>query len=276
MKTYRIWSLVLYALILLSLNPQALSQSNTEGAIAGTVLDPTGYPVAAATITIHNVLTNSSMTVNANAEGYFRATSLQPGQYTVSVTEPGFSTYIANNVVVQVGSITELRPTLRTGAQSESITVSGAAPAVNVESPALATNLDQVEISNLPINGRRWSDFVLLTPGVVRDPNGMGLTSFRGVSSLLNNITIDGADNNQALFSEERGRSLRVGYSTAQAAVQEFQVNTSNYSAEYGRAAGGVVNTVTRAAPIDSTVNSIFLIETTTGERRIRLPVLHR
>ena len=151
MKIRRIWSFVLCALILFSLNPQAFSQSNTEGAIAGTVLDPTGYAVAAGTITIHNVLTNSYMTVKANAEGYFRATSLQPGQYTVSVTAPGFSTYIANNVIVQVGSITELRPTLKTGAQSESVTVSGVVPLVDVESPALATTLDQAEIGNLPI-----------------------------------------------------------------------------------------------------------------------------
>src|SRR5437660_466058 len=94
--------------------------------------------------------------------------------------------------------------------------------------------------------GGRWSDFALLTPGVVNDSNGFGLLSFRGMSTLLNNNTIDGADNNQAFFSEERGRT-RACYSSAKAAVQEFQVNTSNYSSEYGRAAGGVVNTVTKS-----------------------------
>jgi len=83
-------------------------------------------------------------------------------------------------------------------------------------------------------------------PGVVSDSNGFGLLSFRGISVLLNNSTVDGADNNQAYFSEERGRT-RASYSVSQAAVQEFQVNASNYSAEYGRAAGGVINTVTRS-----------------------------
>ncbi len=88
--------------------------------------------------------------------------------------------------------------------------------------------------------------FALLTPGVVNDSNGYGLLSFRGQSTLLNNVTIDGTDDNQAYFSEERGRT-RAGYSTIKAAVQEFQVNTSNYSVEYGRSAGGIVNSVTKS-----------------------------
>jgi hypothetical protein len=81
---------------------------------------------------------------------------------------------------------------------------------------------------------------------VVSDSNGFGLLSFRGISTLLNNNTVDGADNNQAFFSEERGRT-RAGYSTPKSAIEEFQVNTSNYSSEYGRSAGGVINTVTKS-----------------------------
>ena len=79
------------------------------------------------------------------------------------------------------------------------------------------------------MNNYRWSAYALLTPGVVGDSSGFGLLSFRGQSTLLNNVTIDGADDNQAYFSEERGRT-RAGYSTAKASIQEFQVNTSNYS----------------------------------------------
>ena len=86
----------------------------------------------------------------------------------------------------------------------------------------------------------------MLTPGVVSDSSGFGSLSFRGITSLQNNNTIDGGDNNQAFFADERGRN-RIGYSTPKAAVEEFQVNTSNYSAEYGRSAGGVINTVTKS-----------------------------
>ena len=97
----------------------------------------------------------------------------------------------------------------------------------------------------MPINGSRWSNFALLNPGTVPDGN-FGLISFRGISGLLNNNTVDGGDNNQAFFSEEKGRT-RLSYTTSQAAIREFQVNTSNYSAEYGRAAGGVTNAVTKS-----------------------------
>jgi hypothetical protein len=106
--------------------------------------------------------------------------------------------------------------------------------------------IDQRVLQDAPVNNYRWSAYALMTPGVVGDSSGFGLLSFRGQSTLLNNVTIDGADDNQAYFSEERGRT-RAGYSTAKASIQEFQVNTSNYSTEYGRSGGGVVNSITKS-----------------------------
>src|SRR5206468_1528049 len=100
-------------------------------------------------------------------------------------------------------------------------------------------------IANLPTNTRRWSTFALSTPGAAPDGT-FGLVSFRGISGLLNSNSVDGGDNTQAFFAEERGRT-RLAYSLSADAVQEFQVTTSNYSAEYGRAAGGVVNAVTKS-----------------------------
>jgi hypothetical protein len=234
----------------LFLTTLAFSQSTTDGAIAGTIFDPHGAVLPGATVVVHNNGTNAEQTATTDSSGYYRVTKLQPASYTVSVTAPGFSSFRAEQVIVEIGRVTELSPKLTVSGTSEQVQVSAEAPTVNTTSNDFAPTINSVAIENLPINGGRWSDFALLTPGVNNDLNGFGLLSFRGISTLLNNTTIDGADNNQAFFSEERGRT-RAGYSTAKVAVQEFQVNTSNYSAEYGRAAGGVINTVTKSGTND-------------------------
>jgi len=246
----RFWSsiqrLVTVALLATCCSALVYAQSTTDGAIGGTVYDSTGAVVANAKVTVHNNGTNAEQTITGDASGYYRVTNLQPGTYTVTINGGGLAPYKAEQVIVSVGSVTDLSPRLGVGGTSETVEVSAEVPQINTTSPEFAPTLNQVAISNLPINGGRWSSFALLTPGVVSNASGFGLLSFRGISTLLNNNTVDGADNNQAFFSEERGRT-RAGYSTAKVAVEEFQVNTSNYSAEYGRSAGGVVNTVTKS-----------------------------
>jgi len=242
---------LMVALMICLFGAIAFAQSTTDGAIGGTIFDGTGAVVGGATITVHNNGTNAEQTITADNSGSYRVASLQPGNYTVTIKAgSGLAPYKAENVVVQVGSITDISPRLKVGSATETVEVSAEAPQINYTSPEFAPTLDQTAISNLPINGGRWSNFALLTPGVVSNNAGFGLISFRGISVLLNNNTVDGADNNQAFFSEERGRT-RIGYSTPKAAVQEFQVNTSNYSAEYGRSAGGVINTVTKSGTND-------------------------
>src|SRR5882762_10007790 len=223
-----------------------VAQSTTDGAIGGTVLDSSGAAVPNAKVTVKNHGTNAEETVMTDDTGYFRVGKLQPATYTVSVEVQGFTPFRAEQVIVQVGSVTEISARLNVGSASATVVVSAEVPQVNTNSQEFAPTIDQVAIENLPINGGRWSSFALLTPGAVNDASGFELISFRGMSTLLNNNTVDGGDNNQAFFSEERGRT-RIGYSSAKAAVQEFQVNTSNYSAEYGRAAGAVINTVTKS-----------------------------
>lgn len=222
------------------------AQTAVDGAIGGTVQDSTGAVVPNATIVVHNRSTNAEQTVVSDASGYFRVFHLAPAQYNVTVTAPGFETYSSTNVTVQVGLLTNIPVSLVVGSAAQSIQVTDEAPLVNTTSPDFAGVVDQLTLHDLPENNYRWSAFALLTPGVVNDSNGYGLLSFRGQSTLLNNVTIDGTDDNQAYFSEERGRT-RAGYSTIKAAVQEFQVNTSNYSVEYGRSAGGIVNSVTKS-----------------------------
>ncbi len=222
------------------------AQTTTTGAINGTVQDPSGASVSEAKIVAVSEGTGAEHTVAADGEGFFTIGQLRPGAYTVTITAAGFSNYKATQVQVLVGNTTTLSPRLTVSSTGATVEVSGATPLINTEAPDFSTTLNQQTIDNLPINGRRWSDLTLLTPGVVADSNGFGLLSVRGISPLLNNVQIDGADDNQAYFSEERGRT-REGYSTPMVAVQEFQVNTGVYSAEYGRATGGVINSVTKS-----------------------------
>ena len=224
----------------------ALAQSTTEGAIGGTVYDAAGAVVPNAAVVVHNNGTNAEQRVTTDSSGYFRVRQLPPANYTVTVTSQGFAPYKAENVIVQVGSLTDVSPRLGVAGSAETVSVTAETPQINTTSADFAPIVDQTQISNLPINGGRWSNFALLTPTVLNNGSGFGLISVRGISTLLNNNTIDGADNNQAFFSEERGRT-RAGYSSPKVAVQEFQINTSNYSSEYGRAAGAVINTVTKS-----------------------------
>ncbi len=221
------------------------AQSTVSGAIGGKITDPQGAVVPNATVTVTNIGTNSAVTVTTNDDGGFRVTNLQPGTYAVETTVSGFSPFKQEKVVVEVGKITNVEIPLTIGDTSATVEVTAEAPVINNNDNSNSTNINQTSINELPINGRRASSFVLLTPGVVPD-GPFGLISFRGISGLLNNSTVDGGDNNQAFFSEERGRT-RISSSISQDAVREFQVNTSNYSAEFGRAAGGVVNTVTKS-----------------------------
>jgi len=224
----------------------AFAQSATTGAIGGTISDSGGALLPGTTIVVTSVDTGATRTVKSNASGEYRVPELEPGKYSVTFTADGFETYMESSVTVTVGSLAPVSPALKVGSVTDKIEVTDEPPLLHTESNEISTTLDQSAIDNLPINGRRWSDFALLTPGVVSNSDGYGLLSFRGISFLLNNTTVDGADDNQAYFSEARGRT-RAAYSITQAAVQEFQVNTSNYSAQYGRSAGGVINTVTKS-----------------------------
>ncbi len=221
-------------------------QSAVDGAIGGTVEDKSGAVVPNAKVIVRSNGTNAEQTLTADGSGFFRAIHLQPGLYTVTVSAPGFDTFRSDNVTVTVGSLTDPHPALGVGTESTTVNVSSDNPLINTTSPDFSNTISEKILEDLPVNNYRWSSYALLTPGVVSDGNGFGLLSFRGQSTLLNNVTFDGADDNQAFFSEERGRT-RVGYSTAKASIQEFQVNTSNYSVEYGRSAGGVVNAVTKS-----------------------------
>lgn len=222
------------------------AQTYTEGALAGTVFDSTGAVLPGASISVVNNATNAATSLKSDGNGYFKVPQLPPGNYTVTVAAAGFETFKELNVIVVVNEVTEVSPHMVTGAATTNVEVTGEAPVLNFESPEISSTLSTHDIQDLPLNGGRWSDMALLTPGAVGDSNGFGLISFRGITPTQNNVEIDGADDNQAYYAEERGRT-REGYSTSKYAVDEFTVNTGVYSTEYGRAAGGVINAVTKS-----------------------------
>jgi outer membrane receptor protein involved in Fe transport len=222
------------------------AQTYTEGSIAGTVFDPTGAVVPNAAILIHNDATNAEVHLTSDGNGFYKAPQLPAAIYTVTVNATGFAPFRAISIIVQVGQTTSVAPHLQAAGTTSTVEVTGEAPILNFESPDISAGLTGGSIENLPLNGGRWSDMTLLTPAAVGDSSGFGLIAFRGISPILNNVEIDGADDNQAYYSEERGRT-REGYSTSKFMIEEFQVNTGVYSAEFGRAAGGVINAVTKS-----------------------------
>ena len=241
-----ILSLALLTMVAYSGTLALNAQSTTQGSIAGSVMDSTGAVVPGATITIQNAGTGFRINLVADASGFFKAPLLEPGTYTVAITSSNFANYTADNVVVVVGQVTTVEPRLAVASASAEVVVTEQTPVMNTESPDFSETLSQQAIQNVPINNRRWSALAMTTPGVVADTSGFGLVSIRGISTVLNNVEIDGADDNNAYYSEERGRT-REAYSTSGSAVREFAVNTGVYSAEYGRAAGGVITSVTKS-----------------------------
>src|SRR5690242_1028137 len=233
------------SLLVFALSAVAFAQSTTTGSIGGVVSNPNKEVVAGASVTVKNTGTNKEDTATTDDTGRFKVANLRPGTYSVTVNASGFSPLTQENVIVEVGRETPLEVALSVGPVTGTVDVSAEAPVINTTQQDFSSNINQTSINELPINGRRWSNFALLTPGAVPDGT-FGLISFRGISGLLNNNTIDGGDNNQAFFAEERGRT-RIPYVISQASIKEFQVNTSSYSAEYGRSAGGVTNAVTKS-----------------------------
>ncbi len=241
----KIAKLFFVSLLVVACSAIAFAQSTTTGSIGGVVTNPNKEVVPGAAVTAKNVGTNKEDSATTDDSGRFKVAGLQPGIYSVTINSTGFSPTTQENVVVEIGRETNLEVSLSVGPVTGTVDVSAEAPVINTSQQDFSTNLNQTSINELPVNGRRWSNFAILTPGAVPDGN-FGLISFRGISGLLNNSTVDGGDNNQGFFSEERGRT-RSAYSISQAAIREFQVNTSNFAAEYGRSAGGVINAVTKS-----------------------------
>lgn len=224
----------------------ALAQSQAStGQITGSVRDAQGGAVAGAAVKVGSTRTGLERNATTNPEGIFTFVLLPPGAYNLSVEAPGFTKGQLNGITVYVGQIADANVTLGVGGVSEAITVTGEAIQTTASQPDTVFN--STAISNLPINGRRFQDFVQLTPTALIEPsrNQISLSGQRGINS---NISIDGADYNQPFFGGIRGgERSNNAYTVPQESIQEFQVVAAGYSAEFGRSSGGIVNVVTKS-----------------------------
>ncbi len=216
-----------------------------SGTITGTLTDPSGAVVPGASVVISNTETGIDRSTNTNDAGIYVATFMQPGNYTITASKAGFGKMERKDLVLQVGRVLTIDFKMTVQTSSNTITVNAENPIVDTEKTEVSQMVSQVQVENLPIAGRRWDAFVLLTPNVTTD-GGTGLISYRGISGLYNSNSVDGANNNQAFFSEAKGRTT-LPYVYSMDSIQEYQVSSSNYSAELGQAAGGVVNAVTKS-----------------------------
>ena len=247
LRKFNLISKTLIALALCSFwTGAAFAQVSGSGTITGTITDPSGAAVPGASITIRNTDTGIDRKIESNDAGNYTAAFLQPGHYEVEATKTGFSGVLRKDLLLQVGQTLALDLAMAVKSAQETVTVTGEAPVVDTEKTEVSQVVSQTAVNNLPVSGRRWDTFVLLTPNVTTDGTS-GLVSYRGISGLYNSNTVDGANNNQALFSEARGRALSGAYVYSLDSIREYQVTASNYSAELGQAAGGVVNAVTKS-----------------------------
>jgi len=237
---------ILVCVVCLSAAPSAaLAQSQLgAGSISGTVSDSNGAVISGATVTITNAGTGLVRKLTTGDSGQFSAPALPVGEYAVRVEKTGFSTLDQIGLIVNVGGTTTLRLELRPGAANEVVNIV-AVQTLDAARTEETTLINRTQINDLPINGRRADQFALLAPGVTREGR-FGLLSYRGQSGVFNNFTLEGNDDNQAYFSEARGRT-RIASNISADAVQEFQVAQSNFLPEFGRSAGGGINATVRS-----------------------------
>ncbi|HEV2669364.1 MAG TPA: carboxypeptidase-like regulatory domain-containing protein, partial [Blastocatellia bacterium] len=183
----------------------ALAQSQLgAGSISGTVSDSNGAVISGATVTITNAGTGLVRKLTTGDSGQFSAPALPVGEYAARVEKTGFATLDQIGLIVNVGGTTTLRLELKPGAANEVINIV-AEQTLDAARTEETTLINRTQINDLPINGRRADQFALLAPGVTRDGR-FGLLSYRGQSGVFNNFTLEGNDDNQAYFSEARGR----------------------------------------------------------------------
>jgi len=238
---------LLFAFAALALAPARLIAQNAATAqLVGTVRDPQGAVIPGATVTITDASKGFTRTDTTDGAGNYQLLLLPPGTYSVSVRAKNFNPVLQNNVTLTVGEQAELPVTLQVGSSYEQVVVDASADVIETQRSSQSTTIDQLKIENLPTNGRNYINFTLTNSQIARDAApavGAIPTSglnFGGVRARSNSINVDGADAGDYISGGTRA-------TVSQDAVQEFQIITNGFAAEYGRASGGVVNIITKS-----------------------------
>src|SRR5467141_3245757 len=226
----------------------AYAQSAGSGSLSGMIQDAKGGVIPGVAVTVRNEGTGIEFPTSTNEAGLFIFPALPVGVYDLTADKSGFATLLQKGIHVDVGSKVNLDLSPPLASIQSTIEITAETPVIETTRTQVSSIVNEVSIQNLPVNGRNFEDFVLLTPGVTKD-NRQGDISFAGQRGTLNSLLVDGADDNNTFFGQTTGRigSGRAPYQFRQDAVQEFQVNSSSYTAEIGLAGGAVINVVTKS-----------------------------
>src|ERR1700716_153325 len=228
------------------------------GTITGTVVDSSGRGLPNASVSITNVATGIKRSLTTNDDGYYIAPNLLPASYELTFAAPGFKTEVRSGIELTVGATVSMNMTMQVGGSQETIQVQTEAPDVQLATSDISAVVNATTVRELPLNGRSWTDLATLQPGVNRietqpdfsqgtDRGNRGFgqqLTISGARPQQNNYRLDGVSLND--YANGAPGSV-LGGSLGVDAIQEFSVLTSNYSAEYGKTSGGVVNAITRS-----------------------------
>src|SRR3981189_1389186 len=255
--------MIVLALLVASGGLAGVGHAQAVGAsLSGLVTDERGGPVPGATVSIKNVGTGVVREVSTNGDGFYSAPNLLPGTYEVRVTAQGFQTLVQKEIGLTVGAQQALNLSLKVGQVNETVEVKAAPPSVQTTSSTISATVDSTTVRELPLNGRDWTSLAALQPGVTSIPNQVG-TGFsankgnRGFGNQLsdsghraneNSYRVNGVGINDYSNGAPGGAS---GGNLGGDGIQEFSVLTSNYTAEYGRTSGAVINAITKSGTND-------------------------
>jgi outer membrane receptor protein involved in Fe transport len=226
--------------------------------LSGVITNDSDTPLANASVSIKNLVTGVVRTAKSDKHGQYNAPNLLPGTYEIAATAARYATSIQHDITLAVGATQVVNITLQSGEVSEKIIINLAPPSLDLSSSAISGNVDASTVRDLPLNGRDWTQLATLQADVdtvpVQQPNGVNAPrgnrgygnqmSISGTRPQQNNYRLDGVSFND--YSNGAPGSV-VGIDLGVDAIREFSVMTSNYSAEYGRASGGVINAITRS-----------------------------